>query len=363
MRGGLDRSLRHWRRFRARLRAPRTCRLAGAANVVAGPAVRRGYGAVTVPDHAASLWSWCRRFEITEPYRCQAENPHEPRRVRARALCNRSRRQPPELTAQMAIPYYHVDSFATALFVGNPAGVCILPTFPADAVMQQIAQENRHPITAFVVKRDDGDFNLRWFAPQTEVDLCGHATLAAAYVLALRSHDSWPVRFHTQSGLLTVARDGEAFEMDFPAWTLQASDPPEGLLPALGLPSAEVLKSSRDYMVVVDRAEQVRDLSPDIRAIGKLDIGFSGIIVTAAGRGNVDYVVRFFAPSMGIDEDFVTGSINCALAPYWSHRLGKRVLQVKQLSPRGGELRCTVAGNRVRVAGAARLYLHGVLEL
>jgi PhzF family phenazine biosynthesis protein len=263
----------------------------------------------------------------------------------------------------MAIPYYHVDSFATALFVGNPAGVCILPTFPAAAVMQQIARENRHSNTAFVVKRDDGDFDLRWFTPQTEDDLCGHATLAAAYVLALRSHDSWPVRFHTRSGVLTVARDGDAFEMDFPAWTLQACDPPTGLSTALGVPPGEVLKSSRDYAVVVDRPEQVRDLSPDIRALSQLDIGVSGIIVTAAGRGDVDYVSRFFAPSIGIDEDPVTGSINCALAPYWSRRLGKRVLRVQQLSPRGGELRCTIAGDRVRIAGEARLYLHGVLEL
>jgi PhzF family phenazine biosynthesis protein len=263
----------------------------------------------------------------------------------------------------MAIPYYHVDSFATALFVGNPAGVCVLPSFPADAVMQKIAAENRHSNTAFVVKRDDGDFDLRWFTPQIEDDLCGHATLAAAYVLGLRSHDSWPVRFHTRSGVLTVARDGEVFEMDFPAWALQMCESPAGLLSALGLPSAEVLKSSRDYMVVLDRAEQVRDLAPDIRALGKLDIGFSGIVVTAAGRNSVDYVVRFFAPSIGIDEDPVTGSINCALAPYWSRRLGKRVLQVQQLSSRGGELRCTIDGDRVRVAGTARLYLHGVLEI
>lgn len=263
----------------------------------------------------------------------------------------------------MAIPYYHVDSFATALFAGNPAGVCILPAFPADAVMQLIARENRHSNTAFVVKRNGGDFDLRWFSARIEDDLCGHATLAAAFVLAFRSHDTWPVRFHTRSGVLTVARDGEIFEMDFPAWTLQASDPPAGLLSALGLPSAEVLKSRRDYMVVVDRAGQVHELSPDIRALSKLDIGFSGVIVTAAGHGDVDYVTRFFAPAIGIDEDPATGSINCALAPYWSRRLGKHVMRVQQLSPRGGELRCTVAGNRVKVAGAARLYLHGVLEL
>lgn len=229
--------------------------------------------------------------------------------------------------------------------------------------MQRIAAENRHSQTAFVVKREDGDFDLRWFTPRMEDDLCGHATLAAAYVLALRAHDTWPVRFRTRSGVLTVARDGKIFEMDLPAWRLEACDSPPGLLSALGLPSGEVLKSSRDYAVVVDRDQQVRDLSPDIGAIGNLDIGFSGVIVTASGRGNVDYVSRYFAPSVGIDEDPVTGSINCALAPYWGGRLGKRVLQVSQLSPRGGELRCTIAGNRVKVAGAARLYLHGTLEV
>lgn len=266
-------------------------------------------------------------------------------------------------TTNMTIPYYHVDSFATALFVGNPAGVCILPRYPADSLMQQIARENRHSNTAFVVKREDGDFNLRWFNSRAEDDLCGHATLAAAFVLALRSHDSWPVRFHTRSGVLTVARDGEYFEMDFPDWALQASDPPPGLFSALGLPSTEVLKSRRDYMVVVDSPDQVRDLSPDIPALSKLDIGLSGVIVTAAGRGSVDYVTRFFAPAIGIDEDAATGSINCALAPYWGRRLGKHMLQVRQLSPRGGELRCTIAGDRVKIAGAARLYLQGALEL
>ena len=160
----------------------------------------------------------------------------------------------------MAIPYYHVDVFADELFAGNPAGVCILPSFLADGVMQKIAVENRHSNTAFVVPRADGDFDLRWFTPKIEDGLCGHATLASAYVLALRKHGVWPVRFHTRSGVLTVVQNGDSFEMDFPAMPAQPCEVPVGLLPALGLKSAHVTKS-RDYLLVLDRAEQVRTLS------------------------------------------------------------------------------------------------------
>lgn len=262
----------------------------------------------------------------------------------------------------MRISYYHVDSFTASLFAGNPAGVCVLEAFPADTIMQRIAAENRHSQTAFVVQREDGDFNLRWFTPVVEDELCGHATLAASYVLSLRSHDLWPVRFHTRSGVLTVARDGEIFEMDFPAWPPEACEPPPELLPALGLKSAYVMKS-RDYVVVVDDAAQVRDLSPNISDLARLDIGIGGVVVTAAGDGGIDYVSRFFAPSVGIDEDPVTGSIHCTLALYWGTRLGKRILHARQLSARGGELRCTVDGNRIKIAGTARLYLHAELEL
>ena len=262
----------------------------------------------------------------------------------------------------MAIPYYHVDSFAGELFAGNPAGVCILSAFLADSTMQKIAAENRHSNTAFVVPRADGDFDLRWFTPKIEDDLCGHATLASAYVLALRKHNVWPVRFQTRSGMLTVAQDGDSFEMDFPARPPQPCEAPAGLLSALGLKTALVTKS-RDYLVVVDQAEQVRALSPDIAVLAKLDIGISGTIVTASGEGDVDYVCRFFAPSVGIDEDPATGSIHCTLAPYWAGRLGKDKLSAQQLSARGGYMQCTIAGDRVKIAGRARLYLHGTLEL
>jgi PhzF family phenazine biosynthesis protein len=261
----------------------------------------------------------------------------------------------------MAIPYYQVDAFTGELFAGNPAGVCILSAFLADSVMQKIAAENRHSQTAFVVPRADGDFDLRWFTPKVEDDLCGHATLASAYVLALRKHNLWPVRFHTRSGVLTVAQDQDGFAMDFPAKPPQPWETPVDLLPVLGLKNARVLKA-RDYLVVVDQAEQVRALSPDIAALAKLDAG-SGTIVTAPGEGDVDYVCRMFLPSVGIDEDPATGSIHCTLAPYWAGRLGKDTLRAQQLSARGGSMRCTIAGDRVKIAGRARLYLHGTLEL
>jgi PhzF family phenazine biosynthesis protein len=262
----------------------------------------------------------------------------------------------------MAIPYYHVDVFTGELFAGNPAGVCILSAFLADSILQKIAVENRHSNTAFVVPRADGDFDLRWFTPKIEDDLCGHATLASAYVLALRKHNVWPVRFHTRSGILTVAQDQDSFEMDFPARPPQPCETPAGLLAALGLQAALVMKL-RDYLVVVDQAEQVRALSPDIAALAKLDIGTAGAIVTAAGEGGVDYVCRFFAPSIGIDEDPATGSIHCTLAPYWAGRLGKETMRAQQLSLRGGSMQCTISGDRVKIAGRVRLYLHGTLEL
>ena len=262
----------------------------------------------------------------------------------------------------MAVPYYHVDSFTGELFAGNPAGVCILSAFLADSIMQKIAIEKRHSNTAFVVRRADGDFDLRWFTPKIEDGLCGHATLASAYVLALRKHGAWPVRFHTRSGVLTVAQNGDCFEMDFPAMPAQPCAVPVGLLPALGLKSAPVTKS-RDYLVVVDRAEQVRTLSPHIAALAKLEIGLAGAIVTAPGEGDVDYVCRFFAPSVGIDEDPATGSIHCTLAPYWAARLGKNALRAQQLSARGGSMQSAICGDRVKIAGEARLYLQGTLEV
>jgi PhzF family phenazine biosynthesis protein len=269
----------------------------------------------------------------------------------------------------MSIPYYHIDSFASELFAGNPAGVCIVASFPAKEVMQKIAAENRHSETAFVVARADGDFDLRWFTPIVEDDLCGHATLASAYALSLRGQQQWPVRFHTVSGLLTVDRDHEVggqerFAMDFPSRPPVPCDPPSGLLAALGLKKSEVLRDPRDFLVVVDSAEIVRNLKPDIAALAKVDLGIGGgAIVSAAGEDGVDYVCRFFAPSEGIDEDPATGSIHCSLAPYWGGRTGKQTFRAQQLSPRGARIWCTLAGERVKIAGEVKLYLQGTIHL
>ena len=263
----------------------------------------------------------------------------------------------------MPIPYYQVDSFTGELFGGNPAGVCMLSSFLPVGTMQKIAAENKHSETAFVVPRVDRGFDLRWFTPQVETDLCGHATLAAAYVLALRQHNAWPVRFHTQSGILTVVRDEDRFEMDFPARLPDQCKAPAALLPALGLKTAQVLKSERDYLVVVDKAQQVQFLSPNYSELAKIKMGIGGTIVTASGDGTADYVCRYFAPSAGINEDPATGSIQCTLVPYWAGRFGKDILRGQQLSERGATYKCRLAGDRVRIAGEARLYLQGTIEL
>lgn len=264
----------------------------------------------------------------------------------------------------MAISYYHVDAFAGEVFGGNPAGVCILEAFPSSEIMQKIAAENRHSETAFLVQRGDSMFDLRWFTPEVEDDLCGHATLAAAFVLHHRGHSQWPLRFHTVSGVLTVAKREGLFEMDFPARPASPCVPPDGLLPALGLASAhDILMSVRDYLVVLDHAEQVATITPDIPALLKLDMGIGGVMATAPGKTECDYVVRFFPPAVGIPEDPATGSIQCTLAPYWAKRLGKTRFHAKQISRRGGEMWSELVGERVKISGRARLYLSGSIDI
>lgn len=261
------------------------------------------------------------------------------------------------------IPYYHVDSFTDEVFGGNPAGVCLLSAFPNDETMRRIAAENRHSETAFVVAREDGAFDLRWFTPIVEDDLCGHATLATAFVLSYRGHNDWPVRFHTRSGVLTVDRVEDRFEMDFPSRPPYAGDAWPELLAALGLETGQVLRSVRDVLVVLDKVEQVRDLKPDFAALMKLNLGIAGAIVTAAGGEDSDYVCRLFAPSAGINEDPATGSIQCVLAPYWAERTGLQEFRVRQLSARGGLMQSRLVGDRVRISGSARLYLEGSIHI
>jgi PhzF family phenazine biosynthesis protein len=256
-----------------------------------------------------------------------------------------------------------VDAFTSTPFSGNPAAVCVLPA-PADpGWMQAIAREMNLAETAFLVLRGDGGYDLRWFTPAAEVDLCGHATLASAHVLWEdgRLPPAAEARFHTRSGLLTARRAGEWIEMDFPAEPATSDSAPRALLDALGVHAERAGHSARlDYRLIEVRDEDtVRRVAPDM---GALAGAARGIIVTAqAGSAGVDFVSRFFAPALGVDEDPVTGSAHCVLAPYWSERLGKEAMVGAQLSARGGTVRVRVAGDRVMLGGQAVTVMRGEL--
>ncbi|MHC4185904.1 MAG: PhzF family phenazine biosynthesis protein [Planctomycetota bacterium] len=260
----------------------------------------------------------------------------------------------------MEIPYYQVNAFTKSVFGGNPAGVCPLEDWLADEQMQAIAAENNLSETAFFV-RERGCYRLRWFTPKIEVDLCGHATLAGAFVI-LNYLDESPtsVEFTTKSGILTVKRDGELLVMDFPAWEVTRTSTPEQLLKALRHEPKELWWSERDYLAVYESEEQVGSLKPNFDQMNNLDR--LAVCVTAPGRKS-DFVSRFFAPRGGIDEDPVTGSSHCELIPFWSKRLRKKKLHALQLSRRGGELFCEDLGERVRIAGHAVIYSRGVINL
>lgn len=268
----------------------------------------------------------------------------------------------------MQIPLWHVDAFAARPFAGNPAAVCPLEQWLPDEVMQSIAAENNLSETAFFVRRDDGDFDLRWFTPATEVDLCGHATLASAWVL-MRDVERSRTRvvFHTKSGPLTVVRDGDELTLDLPARPprpVEAGEVVAALARALGRRPASVLRS-RDLVAVFDGAEEVRALAPDMAAIAALD-GVFAVMVTAPGTGadaDVDFVSRFFAPAKGVAEDPVTGSAHSTLVPYWAERVGKRSLRARQVSARVGELGCRLEGERVVLTGRAVIVLRGTMHL
>ena len=256
-----------------------------------------------------------------------------------------------------------VDAFTDRPFAGNPAAVCVLPT-PADpAWMQNVAREMNLAETAFLHREGD-DWRLRWFTPTIEMDLCGHATLASAHVLwedALLPA-SEPARFHTRSGLLTARRAGSWIEMDFPAEPAQPAAPPDVLGPALGAGELRYVGKNRmDYLVELASAGSVRSLDPDLRLLRTIPV--RGIIVTApSDLPEYDFISRFFGPAAGVDEDPVTGSAHCCLAPYWSARLGKRELTGFQASARGGVVRVRSAGARVALCGQAVTVLEGVLR-
>jgi PhzF family phenazine biosynthesis protein len=259
----------------------------------------------------------------------------------------------------MKLPFFHVDAFASGVFRGNPAGVCPLDAWLPDATLQNIAAENNLPETAFTVARG-AEFDLRWFTPTVEIDLCGHATLAAAFVLFTeRGIGANTIRFHSRNGLLAVSRAGDVLTLDFPSRPAVPVTAPDALIRGLGARPAAVLKS-RDYLAVFATGAEVLALKPDFTVLETLDC--LGIIATAPG-GDCDFVSRFFAPSVGINEDPVTGSAHCTLIPYWSQRLGKTKLFARQISRRGGELFCEQTGDRVRIGGKAVLYLRGQIEI
>ncbi len=256
--------------------------------------------------------------------------------------------------------YYVVDVFTEEHFCGNPAGVCLLEEWLEDEIMQKIAFENNLAETAFLVKNVD-HYDLRWFTPEVEIDLCGHATLGSAYVLMNYVDPSMKrVEFHTMSGILTVIREGDLFTMDFPSRKPVPCEKPDLLEQALGV---QVLEThiARDLLVVIKDEKSLAELRPDFSLLGKIDQVF-GFIVTAKGD-QCDFVSRFFAPNAGIMEDPVTGSSHTTLIPFWSEKLSKDNMTAKQLSKRGGSLYCKNKGERVEISGKAVTHLIGEIIL
>jgi PhzF family phenazine biosynthesis protein len=261
----------------------------------------------------------------------------------------------------MGVPIIQVDAFTNVPYRGNPAGVCLLPEPAPEPWMQAVAAEMNLAETAFLVPVDDG-YNLRWFTPAVEVDLCGHATLGSAHALWAMGHLSpaAPARFHTKSGLLTCRQQGDWIEMDFPAEPAQPAAPPPQLLPALGITPDFVGQNRMDYLVEVDSEATLRQLRPNHNLLA--DIPTRGVIVTSrAAGGDYDFVSRFFAPAVGINEDPVTGSAHCCLGPYWQNRLGKDNFVAYQASQRGGVVKVQVKGERVLLGGQAVITIKGEL--
>lgn len=265
----------------------------------------------------------------------------------------------------MHIPLIQVDAFADRVFAGNPAAVCPLIEYPPDELLQSIAAENNLSETAFIVPvPSPGRYRLRWFTPTMEVDLCGHATLAAAHVVFTRLRlDATQVEFETRSGLLTVTRDGERLTMDFPSVPSSPGEVPADVLSALGEPNphdTHVVPSvhGADYFMLIyrDRTE-VEALRPNFSALD------ANVIVTAPGDGAIDFVSRFFGPASGVNEDPVTGSAHCTLAPYWAARLDKSKLVARQVSRRGGTVECELQDDRVLLRGRCADYLEGTISV
>jgi PhzF family phenazine biosynthesis protein len=261
----------------------------------------------------------------------------------------------------MKIPIYQVDAFTSKVFSGNPAAVCILDEWIDDGILQAIAAENNLSETAYLVQNRNG-FDLRWFTPVTEVALCGHATLASAFVqFFYRKWNEGKIKFQTRkSGELVVTRKGEVLDMDFPARPVHARKHSDALSRALGATPEKVYGSAEDLMAVFESEKTVAEIQPDFAILKQIDC--RGVIITAPGD-QCDFVSRFFAPRVGVPEDPVTGSAHCVLIPYWATVLGKKELYALQVSRRGGELFCGFAGERVMISGKAALYLAGTITI
>jgi PhzF family phenazine biosynthesis protein len=255
----------------------------------------------------------------------------------------------------MKLNIYQIDAFSSEPFRGNPAAVVPLDSWLPAETMLRIAAENNLAETAFFVKNDDG-YDLRWFTPAVEIDLCGHATLASAYVLYELLGEAVDVlKFQTKSGQLTVEKKDDLLVLDFPSRPAVPCETPEGLIEAIGKEPKEILRS-RDYLMVYESEEDVRAIKPNFAAL--LNIPTHAVIVTAKGS-DCDFVSRFFAPEVGVFEDPVTGSAHCTLIPYWAEKLGKTEFFARQISARGGELFCELHGDRVKIGGRAALYMTG----
>jgi PhzF family phenazine biosynthesis protein len=264
----------------------------------------------------------------------------------------------------MKIDIFQIDAFTSTLFGGNPAAVCPLEHWLEDSVLQKIAAENNLAETAFFVKLSEGRFHLKWFTPQHEMDLCGHATLASAFVIFNElGYTGSEITFESNSGDLSVEKEGDLFVLDFPSRPPEKSTLPNIISDSLNILPKEVLKS-RDYVLVYDSEEDILNIQPDVSLLNQINLDPGGIIVTAQGKNpNIDFISRFFTPQAVVFEDPVTGSAHCSLIPFWSERLKKTKLEALQLSERRGALSCELIGDRVKIKGKAVKYLQGEINI
>jgi len=262
----------------------------------------------------------------------------------------------------MKIPLFYIDAFSSEVFKGNPAAVCLLESWLPDEVLQSIAAEHNLSETAFVVREDKEVFQLKWFTPKVEVDLCGHATLSAAHVLfSIYSFGNKPILFKTKSGILPVTHSSDGkITLDFPAAKAEPYKITQELTEALGCSFTEAYSTRNQLLVVLNSEKEIANLSPDFIKLKELEA--RAIMVTARGS-DCDFVSRFFAPKVGINEDPVTGSAHCSLVPYWSNKLKKTTIHARQLSERTGELWCQLSGDRVMISGYAITYMQGMISI